>query len=245
MKPFFTKLVVLCFWLTIWQLISVLIHNPLILVGPIEIVLNLTKISLTKLFWLSIANTMLRIMLGFVTAFLVAFIISIASCMSSYFKLFIEPIIQLIKIVPVTSFILLVIVFLAKVYITSFIVFLMVLPIFYFNIVGGIRSVDRNLLELATIYKFSWAKRVKHIYLHSLKPYVVIAIKAGLGFSWKAGLTAEILALPRMSIGYELNNAKIYLDTLNLFSWTVVVVLLSLLFEYLIMWLLGKEVRHD
>lgn len=46
--------------------------------------------------------------------------------------------------------------------------------------------------------------------------------------SWKAGAAAEVIGIPRGSIGERLQQAKVYLDTPDLFAWTLVIVAASL-----------------
>lgn len=56
--------------------------------------------------------------------------------------------------------------------------------------------------------------------------------------AWKAGVAAEIIGTPNGSIGKMLYLAKIYLDTDDLLAWTVIIVLLSVLFEKVFMLIL-------
>jgi NitT/TauT family transport system permease protein len=64
-------------------------------------------------------------------------------------------------------------------------------------------------------------------------PYFRSACVTALGMAWKSGVAAEVLCQPRKAIGTQLYYAKIYLETENLFAWTAVVVLLSILMEKL------------
>ena len=61
----------------------------------------------------------------------------------------------------------------------------------------------------------------------------ILICGTGIGIGWKAGIAAEVLGLPKNSIGKALYNAKIYLEMPDLFCWTAVIILLSLLFEKL------------
>lgn len=70
--------------------------------------------------------------------------------------------------------------------------------------------------------------------------FIISACRVALGMSWKSGIMAEVIGTPKPSIGREMYAAKTYLQTANLFAWTIVVVVLSLLFERLFMWLLEK-----
>jgi NitT/TauT family transport system permease protein len=48
---------------------------------------------------------------------------------------------------------------------------------------------------------------------------------------WKAGVAAEVIGLPSGSIGERLYQSKIYLETAQLFAWTAVIILASVLLE--------------
>ena len=47
-------------------------------------------------------------------------------------------------------------------------------------------------------------------------------------------MAAEIIGIPEGSVGEKLYMSKIYLDTDDLFAWTVVIVVISFLFEKLV-----------
>ena len=108
---------------------------------------------------------------------------------------------------------------------------LMVLPVVWENLTQGIRSTDRQLLELSRAYRFSRGKTVRLVYLPSLKPYLLSAVTTAMGLAWKSGVAAEVLCLPRPGIGTEINHAKQAFETADLFAWTAVVICLSLLME--------------
>ena len=63
-----------------------------------------------------------------------------------------------------------------------------------------------------------------------------------LGICWKSGVAAEVIGLPDGSIGDALYRAKITLSTGELFAWTFVIILLSAVFEKLVLALLDKAV---
>ena len=65
----------------------------------------------------------------------------------------------------------------------------------------------------------------------SVIPYILSACSVATGMAWKSGIAAEIIGLAKNSIGNELYKTKIYLMIPELFAWTIVIVLLSVLFE--------------
>ena len=95
-------------------------------------------------------------------------------------------------------------------------------------------------MEVARVYGFSKGKTVKLVYLPALRPFLLSSLSTAIGFAWKAGITGEIFALPRPAIGTMLYNAKIYLETLDVFCWTFVIIILSLLIEMMVKKLLQK-----
>ena len=90
----------------------------------------------------------------------------------------------------------------------------------------------------------SYGQRLLYVYLPQIKPYLLSACSIGLGLSWKAGIAAEVIGIPDGSIGERLYEAKVYLSSADLFAWTVVVILISVLFEKLVMLLLKKSYQR-
>ena len=58
--------------------------------------------------------------------------------------------------------------------------------------------------------------------------------------AWKAGVAAEVIGIVDGSIGERLYTSKIYFQTADLFCWTVIIVLVSVLFEKLFLFLLKR-----
>ena len=116
--------------------------------------------------------------------------------------------------------------------VSVFIAFLMVLPVIWANISEGIARTDGQLLEMGSVFHFSRVKMLRSIYIPSVMPYFIAAVTTGIGFAWKAGVAAEVIGVPLYSIGQHLYNAKIYLETADLFAWTATVILLSMLAEH-------------
>ena len=145
-----------------------------------------------------------------------------------------------VKSIPVASFIILALIWLSSAQLSSFISYLMVLPILYTAILSGIRNIDPQMLEMADVFHLSWRRRLLFLWIPQIKPYLLSGCSVALGLSWKAGIAAEIIGLPDGTIGEALYNSKIYLCTVDLFAWTVIIVLISVLFEKLFMALLRQ-----
>jgi NitT/TauT family transport system permease protein len=143
----------------------------------------------------------------------------------------ISPLMKVIKATPVASFIILALVWISPVNLSILIAFLMVLPVSFSNILHGLESTDEKLLEMAKVFRIGGWKRIKAIYIPAVMPFVLSAISIGLGFSFKSGIAAEVIGKPANSIGLYLYEAKLYFMIKELFAWTLVIILISVLFE--------------
>ena len=93
-----------------------------------------------------------------------------------------------------------------------------------------------------SISYFSYEKNPLHLYFSDYALFRA-ACSISLGLCWKSGVAAEVIGIPKNSIGENLYNAKIYLDTPDLFAWTIVIILISLIFEKLFIYLLDRGIK--
>lgn len=226
-----TALSVALFWLLIWQILSLKIGQILLLPSPILVLSTLWGLVKTALFWKSVAVSLIRILLGVSLGILLGCIF--AFCTEKFILLnrLFSPLLYIVRTVPVASFIILALVWIHVDFIPIFISFLMVFPLVWENIRTGIRAIDPSLIEMADIFRLSHSSCFFKIKLPSLFPYLISSSVTSLGFGWKAGIAAEVICRPLFSIGRQLQDAKTYLDTPEVFAWTLTVVILSVLLE--------------
>ena len=110
----------------------------------------------------------------------------------------------------------------------------MVVPVVWANVERGIRETDERLLEMAAVFRMSWWKTLLRVRIPSVMPYFLTACTTGLGFAWKSSIAAEVICRPTASIGRQLQDAKTYLETPEVFAWTAVAVILSMALERLL-----------
>ena len=222
------------FWIAIWQIIYLCIDNDILIASPIDVFHRLLTLCKDTEFWDSVFSSMIRIVQGFVYGTIIGVLLSLLTCSSEIIKDLFKPIISVIKSTPVASFIILALVWIKSSAVPIFISMLMVIPIIWTNVTEGILKTDTNLLEMAKIYKFSRISKIRMIYIPSVIPYFIAACTTALGLSWKAGIAAEVIGNTRNSIGGEIYKTKMYLETVDLFSFTVVVIFLSFIVEYIV-----------
>jgi len=234
------KLGIVLLWLTVWELADRLVHNRIILVGPVRIVTALVDQLGQADFWAISSASFLRIAIGFLLSFATGFLLAMAAYRFSLLKDLLEPVMVALITVPMISFIIMLLIWVGNQALTVYLSFLIVLPIIYTNTLSGFRNADPEMLEMAAVFRLSSWKRFLYIYRPAFMPFLMSACRVSLGMSWKAGIMAEVIGTPKPSIGREMFAAKSYLQTANLFAWTVIIIVLSVVFEKAFMLLLKK-----
>ncbi|MGM9614558.1 MAG: ABC transporter permease [Oscillospiraceae bacterium] len=226
--------IVLAFWLLVWAALAGLVGRELLLPGPLAVLKRLFTLAQTADFWLITAVSLGRILLGAVIGVAAGTLLAV---LTSRFKLvdaLFNPLLSIVRSTPVASFILLVLIWVGRDILPMVIVVLMVMPVVWGNVSAGIAATDGKLLQMAKLYRFGVQRTVTRVYVPAVMPHFLSACRTSLGLAWKAGVAAEVLTVPQLSIGRHLYEAKLYLETVDLFAWTVVVIALSLLIEKLL-----------
>ena len=220
-------------WLLLWQLASMAVGLPLLLPSPLAVLLRLGQLCTGADFWLTVASSLLRILLGFLLGVLFGTALAGLCWRFRLIDALARPLLGVLKSTPVASFIILALVWVKTTWLATVISFIMVLPLIYANVREGIDSADRQLLEMAQVFRLSRRKTFRYCYLPAILPFFLSAVSSALGFAGKSGLAAEGLGRPARAIGSQIYDSKIYLETPDLFAWTLVVILLSVLLERL------------
>ena len=231
------------FWLLAWQAGSMALHSDILLVSPLRVITTLFELVQTARFWSSLLGSMVRILGGFLLAAALGTLLAALAARFRHVEELLAPLVLAMKTVPVASFIILALIWMRTSALPLFISFLMVFPILYTNVLAGIHSADRELLEMARVFRVPWLRQARCILLPAAEPFLLAGSAAALGMSWKAGVAAEVIGVVGGSIGEKLYEAKIYLQTGDLLAWTAVIVALSALFERAVLALLRRCCR--
>ena len=206
--PLWQRAAALAAWLVVWQLAAMgLGHGGLFLATPLQTLGALAQLVPTAAFWQRIVFSALRILAGFLLAIAGGLLLGAAGARWRWVRIFIDPVMQLIRAMPVASFVILALLWVRSANLSVVVSFTHVLPVVYAGVLGGIADTDPKLLEMARVYCESCI--------------------AAMGMCWKSGVSAEVIGLPDHSVGDALYRAKITLSTPDVFAWTLVIVLLS------------------
>ena len=93
------------FWLSIWQLVSSLMGQEILLVSPVSALARLGQLSLEVDFWKTVWYSFYKISLGFLLAFVLGIGMALLGSGSRTFRVLIQPLMATIQAIPVVSFI--------------------------------------------------------------------------------------------------------------------------------------------
>lgn len=232
-KNSFKKILIILFWLVIWEIFALIVDREIYLPSPIATFKTLIEILSDKFTYVIILNSTMRTILGLILSCILGIIIGFACGLNDFLYDLINPLVIVIRSTPIVSIIILAIIWLKSSNVPIFASFLMCFPVIFTNVATGIRNTDKKILEMCKVYRLSNFEIIKSVYFHSVLPYIHSAIISSIGIAWKASSAAEVLSAPKYSIGKYLFYAKTNLEPTALFSWTIIIIGLSYILEIL------------
>jgi NitT/TauT family transport system permease protein len=208
-----------------------MVGQEILLASPARTLQALVRLMGTGVFYQSVFNSFGRILAGFALATASAAALAAASLAYKPLGALLDPAMWAIKATPVASFVIIALLWVSSRSLSVLTGFLMVLPVMYTNISSGLRSADIKVIEMARVFRLGARKTARAAYIPAAYPHFVSACELALGLCWKAGIAAEVIGQPGSTIGEKLYQAKLFLNTPELFAWTLAVILLSVALE--------------
>ena len=232
------------FWLCVWQAASVWVDQEILLVSPLRALEALWDMLHTEAFYVAVRGSLTRIAVGFIAALAVGVALAGVSRFVLPVRMLLSPVMSAIKATPVASFVILALIWISSKNLSVFMAFLIVLPAVYSNVLDGLDRADMKLIEMAKVFRMPFAKQLRAIYWPAAFPYLLTSVRLSLGMCWKAGIAAEVIAQPKGSIGSELQRAKVFFSTPELFAWTLAIIIISIALEKLMLVLIKLVTRR-
>lgn len=225
--------------LVIWTIFAYIVNSPIKIPSPYLTFTEFIRIITDDKFVLQVANTMYRVLVSYLLAFSLGIGLGILGGYSKAIYYLLNPIMLLLKSMPTMAVILLSLIWLGREISPILVCFLIAFPIIYIATVNAIRNIDKNLLDMAYIYKFSNKKILKHLYIPSIHSSLVSIAPTSFSLALKVCIAAEVLSQPKYAIGTSFQMEKVALNTAGVLAWAFVAIILAGLFEYLITKLLS------
>lgn len=222
------------FLIVLWQGIAMLVGQPELFPSATDLAAGLFNLFKSGSFYTDLAFTVLRGLLGFILALILALAFAATALHHDFWKNFFHPLVVTIRSIPVISFVLIALLWISPPGLPVFIAFFTMFPILYQNILSGLEHTDIKLIEMSVVFRKTGLQRFKHIYLPAARALISSGISTAMGFGWRAVIIGEVLAGPVHGIGTSMKKAQVFIDMRELLAWTVIAVLVSLIFDFII-----------
>ena len=200
--------------LLLWQLASSSgVLPPRILASPLQIVAAGTKLVVSGELIKGLAVSFLRVAAGFSIALVIGVMLALVSGLSRIGETAIDPPIQMLKAMPFLGLLPLFILWfgigeLPKV---GLVAFGCIFPI-YLTLHGGIRGIDRKLIEAGKTLGLGTLGVVRHIIIPGALPSLLVGIRYGLSIAWLSLVVGEQINASS-GIGAIITYARDFLQT--------------------------------
>ena len=202
-----------------------------ILPGPVRVWTALTQISSNGDLWSNLGITLGRVGAGFILATAIGLPLGIVFGANRRLGEFFEPVIPVMNTVSSAIWAIFAIIWFGVSNATTiFVVFMTAMPLIITNVWQGTRTVNADFIELAHVLRMpSWKVMVK-IYLPTILPHFFSGARLAFGFGWRVSLVAETLG-SSSGVGYRLRQAADLIQTDQVISWTLTLVVMMAALE--------------
>jgi NitT/TauT family transport system permease protein len=97
----------------------------------------------------------------------------------------------------------------------------------------GARALDPEIDEMASAFQLSRLKRIRHVVIPQLAPFLAASSRSGLSIVWKVVLVVELLGRPN-GVGFVLGSAFSLFDMAKILSYAICFIVLMLVIEGLV-----------
>ncbi|MBQ8292105.1 MAG: ABC transporter permease subunit [Clostridia bacterium] len=226
------SLVALAVIVGVWLIAHAVVGNELLVPSFSDCIRQVGRLLTSSTFWTAFLRSLGRVFLAFAVSLVFALVFALVAYLLPSFGWFFAPIVSVLRSVPTLCVLLIILVWTTADVAPTVVAFLSLFPILYTGISAGLRGVDKELVEMSKVYKVSWKKRIFSLYLPAALPYVTRECVAGLSFSLKLVVSAEVLAGTYGSLGSLMQEAKIYAEMPTLFALVIVTFLTGFLLEW-------------
>jgi sulfonate transport system permease protein len=203
--PWIVPILLIVFWQAASQLGLL---RAEVLPAPTAVAEAAWRLTRSGELWINVKISTCRALIGFAIGGGIGFLLGMANGLSSLSETLLDSTLQMIRNIPHLALIPLVILWFgideeAKLFLVALGVFF---PI-YVNTLHGVRSVDRQLLEMGRAYGMSERQLVLRVVLPGALPSVFVGLRYGLGIMWLTLIVAETISASS-GIGYMAMNAR-------------------------------------
>ena len=219
-------------FLAAWIVAARVVDSEIVLPSPLRVLQTVVELFPTRRFLEALGATFVRGIVSFAVSLPLGVAVGVACGLSRAFRSALSPLLTVIRATPVLALILILLVWLPSGAVPIFAAFLMAFPVVVSDVQQGVLSVDPGLLEMARLFRLRRRDLVWSVYAPSVFPYLESSAYATLGLVWKVVVAGEVLSQPLRALGTGMQNARVQLETAEVFAWASAGILLCALSDF-------------
>jgi NitT/TauT family transport system permease protein len=237
------SLVVLAVLLIVWEAVARR-YGTYVMPSPGAVLRGLVEVVATGEVWKHAGASLSRIAIGFGAALALAVLMGLASFLWRPARIAVADVVTVLNSTSVFVWIVVSLIWFGLTNMAPiFTTFMITLPVVASNVVEGVASVDRRLLEMGQVYRLSGWEKFRSIVIPSTIPHLVAGTKVGFGLALKVSVVAEIFGVTS-GIGYIMNYSREILATQMVFVWALVMVAIMLVIDKLVFESLARRLER-
>lgn len=242
-RRFFTPLLSILALLALWQLAAVS-AGSLVLPGPMAVFSVLGRELTSGRLPFHLGMTLARLAVSFSLSMLLGTILGIALGRLPKLDRFFDSWLVIALNIPALVTIILCYVWFGLIE-TAAITAVVInkLPNVIVTLREGTRHLNRDLLEMAAVYRFGRLKTLRHVIWPQLFPFLLTAARTGLALIWKIILVVELLGRSN-GMGYQLHLFFQMFDVAGILAYSIAFILVVQLMEWLVLRPLDRQAQR-
>lgn len=224
----------------LWIIMAIVINNSIVLPSPFDVLKALVLLIINYKTWIIILMTLFRVIIALIISFFFSLLFATIAFKNEKFKDFFHVIYVILKTIPNIAIIIISLIWFGREGSIILIVFLVTFPIMYSSIMYGYLNIDHSLILNTNTYEDNFMLKWKKIYLPLIRSNILEALKNTLSLGLKVTVMSELLAQVKVGIGKELYFYKINLEMVEIFAWTIIMIVVASIFDYLLNKIIDK-----
>ncbi|NVN50517.1 ABC transporter permease [Mycolicibacterium hippocampi] len=215
----------------VWSACSLFFFTPYVLPAPWTVGAEMWHLAADGTAFVQFGSSIVKIAVGFAIGTVVGVPLGLLMGRMRYWNYFFQQPLLVLGNVPGLAFAVFALILFGIGAIGPIVVVAFVaLPYVALNVAQGVEEVDRNLIDMSTVYGLNRSAILRSVFLPSIMPFLFAALRYGFAMAWKVEALTEVFG-GRSGIGFMIRQSYQEFSVAGVLAWTGFFVLFILLIE--------------
>ena len=214
----------------IWWLLYLI--YPRLLPSPMSTVTEAVRLITDGTFFFHMFQSLRRVFVGATVAMIFSIAVGIYMGTVRMGEHFFQPLVVLGFTIPGLMWALIaVMLFGINEFASYFAVAVTTFPMLVINIWAGVKSLDKELMDMSHVFHFTKSMKITQVILPQLVSNIFAATRYGLGLAWKVVVVVEMFGTSN-GVGYQVMKSYQVFNMEGVIAWTLTFVVAMIVIEY-------------